>query len=375
MKICYVNPTILMRRPIAEIIDRLGDKHELSLLMPRKKGKRLDSSLHYSKIRKAKIISYPIIQAPGNYEWPIPGFKFLRQAWRILKSNDVIHMWVPFYLNTSALAILKGLFFKKKKLILTMDTIPGYSFKLSGILDIFFKIYYKSLGKIVFSCADEISLYGESLIKYAKQAGMPIKKVKITPTGVNSKLKPKDKDIRKELGIKKDEKIALFIGLLVPRKGIDLIIKTAGKLRDEKIKFILVGDGPNRKQYEQIAKKLKLDNIVFTGFRKDVYNFYRQADVFFFPSRGEGLAGVIMESMVYGLPIISSRIPCTEDLIKHKESGFLCPIESVDCYAQLTRILLDNKRLRNKFIQKSKKKIKKEYGWRGNLINFERMYK
>ena len=153
MKICYSNPTILLKRPIAEIIERLGDKHELTLLIP-VKDKKLDSSMHYSKVKKARVLTYKTLQLPISSEWPVPGPKYFKLMWETLKQNDVIHMWVPFYLSNTILAITKGLFFREKKLILTMDTIPGYSFSMGEIMDAFFKIYYMTIGQLVFSFCD-----------------------------------------------------------------------------------------------------------------------------------------------------------------------------------------------------------------------------
>lgn len=378
MKICYLNPTILLKRPIAELSERLAKNksNEIGLLMPKKLFKGLDKSLHYSELKNVKIYSYSVINPPFiSSEWPIPGFKFLMQAWKALKENEVIHIWVPFYLSSTIFILLKGLFFRKRKLILTMDTIPAYSFSMGKFMDLLFKIYYKTLGKIVFYFCDCISIYGKSLIPYSKLAGMPIRKVKITPTGVNLEMKKQNKDIRKEFEIKKCDKIVLFVGLIVPRKGLDSVIQTANLMRNENISFILVGDGPARKKYEKKVIKIGLkDKITFTGFRKDVHNFYLQSDVFFFPSKGEGLAGAIMESMAYGLPVVSSRIPCTEDLIKDRENGFLCDKKDADCYADRINSLLNNKRLRDKFIMKSKEVIKKKFDWENNMGLFERLY-
>lgn len=115
--------------------------------------------------------------------------------------------------------------------------------------------------------------------------------------------------------------------------------------------------------------------IIFTGFRKDVYNFYHEANVFFFPSRGEGLAGVLMESMVYGVPIVTSNIPGTKDLIKHNVNGFLCDIEDIDDYKNKIKELLVKNELSEKFVINSKEKVKKEFRWDKNLIEFKNLYK
>ena len=334
-KICIVNPTILMKRPVSEIINNIKG-YEIGLLCPRKVGKKLDKSLHHSElIKKAKIFTYPTFQLPFvASEWPIPLPSFFFKVFKIYKEYDTVHMWVYFYLSSFWITFVK-LFFPKKKMILTMDTVPAESFSMGKLMDFCFKMYHKLFGWFVFGVPNIITLYGESLIPFARRAGIKRKKMIVIPTGIDiHKFDRHYKNLRDELGIKKDEKIGLFIGLMVKRKGIDIIIKTMDKLREEQFKMVLVGDGPEKKKYEKMIKEYGLqDKIIFTGIRKDIKDLCRSSDLLFFPSRGEGLAGVIMEAMSAGLPIVSSRIPCTTDLVKEGENGYLCEIEDVDCYA------------------------------------------
>lgn len=375
--ICFVCPTVLLKRPIAEIISRLKG-YEIGLLCPKKWFKNINNSLHYSQIKNAIIFTYSTIYPPFlSSEFAIPiNPRFLITLFRILKRYDTINMWVPFYISNTILAILKKIFFPNKKLILTMDTIPAYSFKSGKLMDIFFKIYYKTIGKIVFSASNLITLYGESIKKYAIKAGIQKEKIRITPTGIDINIKKQDKNIRNEFSIKRDEKLIIFVGVLNHRKGIDLLIKTAIKLKSHKVKIIIIGGGLKKKYYQNLVKKMNLqDRIIFTDFRKDVYNFYHEADLFFLPSKGEGLPGVIMESMIYGVPIVSSNIPGTRDLIKDNENGFLCNTLDIDCYSKKILKLLKNNELKEKFIKNSKEKIKKYYSWNKNIERFKKLYK
>ncbi|RLE45519.1 hypothetical protein DRJ22_04170, partial [Candidatus Woesearchaeota archaeon] len=297
-KICIVNPTILLKRPVAEIIDRLQG-YEVGLLCPRKIFKKIDKSMHYSElIKKAKIYTYPTFQLPFvSSEWPIPLPSFFFKVLKIYKEYDIVHMWVYFYLSSLWITIAK-LFFPKKKLILTMDTVPGESFSAGKIMDFFFKVYHKLFGWLIFGIPDKITLYGKSLIPFALKAGIKREKIKIIPTGMDiHKFEGKYKDVRKEFNIAKETIIGLFVGLMLHRKGIDTIIKTIDKLRKENFIMLLVGDGPDIEKYKKMVKEYKLeDNIIFTGRRQDMKNFYRSVDLLFFPSRGEGLAGAIMEA-------------------------------------------------------------------------------
>jgi glycosyltransferase involved in cell wall biosynthesis len=352
-------------------------RYNITLFLPKKKYDiKRENTRYYDDFKGINRLTYPIWTKSSGFIWPVPiNSDFFRKCWKVLKENDIIHIWTAFYPNTLITCLLKLLFFKKKTLILTMDTFPAYSFKVSPILDILFKLYFKTIGKIAFYASNYISIYGNSFIEYAKKAGIPRKKIVITPTGIESAPISPDKNIREIFNITSTEKIVLFVGLHNKRKGIDLIIKTANLLKNENIKFILVGDGPERlNAIKQVSKMGLNKKILFTGTRLDVHNFYSQADVFFLPSRGEGLAGVLMEAMIYQVPIVTSNIAGTRDLINHLENGLLCKTENYFCYAKAIKKLLYDDNLRRKFKENGLLKIKSQFLWKVNIRIFKKLY-
>ena len=374
-KICFSNPTVMLKRPIAEIIMQLKG-NSIYLLTPKDLIKGT-INIHYDKVKNIKIYNYSIINPPiVSSEWPIPiNPLFFFSVIKRLKYSDIIHLWVPFYISNMSLILFKRLFFPKKALYITMDTFPGLSFSMNKIMDMLFRIYYKTIGKFIFSAATKIILYGNSMKKFALQVGIQEEKIEVIPTGVNVNTKNKTGDIRKEFHINENSKIVLYVGLLNERKGIDIFINTALRLKNQNITFIIVGDGPNRKEFEKQASLNNLtEKIIFTGFRKDVHNFFQGSDLFFFPSRGEGLAGVIMESMIYGLPIVTSDIAGTRDLIKNGYNGFLCKSEDIKDFSQKIEILLKDEGTRNNFIKNSKEKITTSYNWSINIRQLKRLY-
>ena len=165
MRILFVNPTKLIKRPVKELMGLLKDKgYEVRLLKPGD--------------------SYKTINMGGGSERPLPGLGFFKRVYDDLKWADVIHMWVPYYLTNLWIILMKRLFFPKKKLILTMDTLPGVSFSMGKGMDYLFKIYNKMFGWLIFKTPDVITLYGESLRPFALRAGVPDNKIKILSTGV-----------------------------------------------------------------------------------------------------------------------------------------------------------------------------------------------
>ena len=68
-------------------------------------------------------------------------------------------------------------------------------------------------------------------------------------------------------------------------------------------KLIIVGDGPERKSLEALAKKQKISNkIIFTGERKDTERFYNLADIYVHSAKQEGFPNVFLEAMSSGVP-------------------------------------------------------------------------
>ncbi len=378
ISICYVNPGINIRRPIALISNKLClENYAISIFTPHEKRyNERKKTRHYDNYSNINLISYPVLTNNSGYLWPIPtDIKFFKKIWNVFKLNDIIHIWAPFYPNTILVCLIKLLFFKKKRLIITMDTFPGYSFKLSNKLDPLFKIFYKTLGRLINYSANNITIYGKSFLKYAKKAKLPLKKIVITPTGINFNTSASDINIRKELNFDENDKIILYIGLLNKRKGIDIILRIAKLLKIDNVKFIIVGTGSEEAKLHSLAKDFLIDNkVFFIGKRFDVYNFYNQSDIFLFPSHGEGLAGVLMEALLYEIPIIASDIPGNRELINNMHNGLLCRKEDDICYVKSIKKLLENDVLIKKITKNGLEILSEKFMWEKNIKKFKLLY-
>ena len=383
-KICYVNPPVLLKRPLAELIHKLNQKgYKTRLLIPKKLFKKRDISLHHSKlVEKSRIYTYSIINPPFvSAEQPIPiTVMFPINTFKALKNNDIIHLWVPYYLTTLKIILWKKWFYPEKKLIITMDTVPGISFSMGLVLDWIFLTWNKFFGKAIFGTAETITLYGKSLVPHALKIGIPKNKIKIIPTGIDTKDTKKivgktRSSIRKELGLKASTKIVLFVGIIVPRKGVDKIIRIAKKFKKEDLVFVVAGNGPKRKEYQKQVKELELeDKVMFVGWRTDIHRFYQESDMLLLPAEGEGLPGVVMEAMTFGLPAVASNIPCIPDLIDDGKNGFLCGKNNINEFAKKINLLAKNSNLRNRLGMNAKKKIK-DFEWSKVLKRYEELYK
>jgi glycosyltransferase involved in cell wall biosynthesis len=101
----------------------------------------------------------------------------------------------------------------------------------------------------------------------------------------------------------------LYVGRVIRTKGLYDLINAMADLRDDNVSLDVVGAGDDLTNCIELTSRLQLeDKIVFHGrkARTEVDAFYRQSDVFVFPSFRESSGGVILEAMCHGLPVVCS---------------------------------------------------------------------
>ena len=127
----------------------------------------------------------------------------------------------------------------------------------------------------------------------------------------------KGQRIRKEFGIPLNAKVILSVGEVNKNKNHKVGIEALTKLRDKNTYYVICGRGPLMEAYKELAQSLGVgDRVVLTGYRTDVADFYKMADVFLFPSFREGLPVAVMEAMASGLPVIATKIRGSSDLVQ-----------------------------------------------------------
>ena len=157
------------------------------------------------------------------------------------------------------------------------------------------------------------------------------KVVYVSGVGINTaKFMPGDEyetirnDKRKEFGIGDDDILMLSVGELNKNKNHEVVLRAMAALGDKRIKYIIAGRGALNDYLNDLAIKLGVaDHVQLLGFRTDVLELFKAADVFVHPSFREGLSVAVMEAMASGLPVICSKIRGNTDLIDEGKGGYL----------------------------------------------------
>lgn len=127
----------------------------------------------------------------------------------------------------------------------------------------------------------------------------------------------KGQQIRRELGIPLDAKVVLSVGEVNKNKNHKVGIEALAKLNDPDVYYVICGRGPLMDAHKELAQGLGVsDRVILTGYRTDVADFYKMADVFLFPSFREGLPVAVMEAMASGLPVVATKIRGSSDLVQ-----------------------------------------------------------
>lgn len=142
----------------------------------------------------------------------------------------------------------------------------------------------------------------------------------------------------------KDQIVFTSIGRLIPYKGHLYLLKIAKKLIEinAKIIFFIVGDTFNGyEKYELLLHKYVKQNfleknIIFTGFKKNVNVYYEKTDFFIHTAiNPDPLPSVILESISYDIPVISTNLGGAIEILDHGNGGLLIPTNSINKSAKM----------------------------------------
>jgi glycosyltransferase involved in cell wall biosynthesis len=145
----------------------------------------------------------------------------------------------------------------------------------------------------------------------------------------------------------------LFISRIFKSKGIYETIKAVSILRAKypEIELTVAGDGDELENVKSFVRNQSFSNVIFTGFVSGEVkkNILKSAHILSFPTRyGEGLPNTIIESMAYGLPVVTRPVGGIADFFKNEEHGFATNSTDPEVIAGLIEKLLIDQELYRK---------------------------
>jgi teichuronic acid biosynthesis glycosyltransferase TuaC len=144
-----------------------------------------------------------------------------------------------------------------------------------------------------------------------------------------------------------DQPTVLSVGDVIPTKGQELVLRAVARLKAQfpQVQYEIIGDGPHLLSLQKLARSLNIQGRVhFRGrrSRREVAEAMRNCAVFALPSRYEGLGCAYLEAMSCARPVIACRGQGIEEIIRHRENGWLVDGIRVDEMTEALTCLLSN---------------------------------
>ena len=282
----------------------------------------------------------------------VSGYKFQKA----LKKNNIQK---PFIQNVHG--VLADEYIQSSK-----SVSPSVRMKLSNF-------FMKNLGNIEKEATKQATLVvtvsNYSAGKIAELYGVDEKKIRVVPNGVDiQRFKPTNNcdELNDELH-KNCQHLILFVGNLIPRKGLHYLIEAAKQVTKEhsETKFVIVGNGPLKNNLIEYTKQQGVyGNFTFLGdvSEAQLHNLYACADIFASPSIQEGQGISLLEAQATAKPVVAFNVTAIKEVVKNKETGLIVEPNSKELASAIS-YLLSNKELREKMGKSAREFVSNNFTW------------
>lgn len=324
---------------------------------------------------------------------------FFRLLSLILKEKpDIIHTHLgkAGTLGRLAGAVCKFVLIFKGKKIKIFHTFHGHFFY--GYFGPVKTRVFKYIEKVLAVFCDRLIVLSESQKEdiVRKYGVVPERKVEIIPLGFDFKFIEDSEGrggwLKKEAGLGKGEKLVGIVGRLTAIKnhrlflnGASIYIKGGGAVP---ARFLIVGDGELKRELEEYAKRLGIDDrVTFTGWVKDMGEVYDALDLLALTSNNEGTPVTVIEAMASGIPVVATAVGGVPELlggdykggiadgVDIAERGLMIPPRDGGCLAKALSIVFSNGDMTRDVVERGKEFAHKNFGRQRLTGDIENLYK
>ena len=270
--------------------------------------------------------------------------------------RERINVWHAHDYKTDVL----GLLLKPLHPMKLVTTLHGYTWDTSRT-----KLYYR-IDSAVLRGYDHVLSVSPLLTKHARDCGVPEQRITHVPNGIDLSEYPRKSDgstVRKQYDLSPGDVVIGVVARHSQEKGVDRAIAALhGILQHHpNAKLLLIGDGPERDNLQQLAQALHIKHAVrFAGWQQDVKAFYPVMDVLLIPSLTEGLPNAALEAMAMRVPVASTRVGAVPELLEQGQAGVLLGDEA-DRWARQMHLLLANPSARQAIAAKAHQRVTEHY--------------
>jgi glycosyltransferase involved in cell wall biosynthesis len=306
-------------------------------------------NLHIAEAAAALYLPVQVVPCQGRFDWAaVARLRSLVEGY----GPDVVHMH-------GYKADMYGYAAVRRLLAAKASTCHGWGDSTLALRA------YDVMDRWVLRRFDLVVAVSAEIAERLRRAGVPPSKIRVIENGIEvAALETDVPTLRRDLGF--DSKCLLVgaVGRLSPEKGFDILVAAARIVVQQhpEVKFVVVGDGPERKRLEELARQCGLEGKLFwAGRREDMAGVYASFDIQVQPSWKEGLPMTILEGLGAGKPIVATRVGAVGTVINDGQAGLLVDPGSADEIASAVARLIQDSSLRTRLGQAGRARVQADF--------------
>ena len=174
------------------------------------------------------------------------------------------------------------------------------------------------------------------------------------------------------------QKVVVHVSNFRRVKNVSHVVEVFHRILQEGLsaKLLLVGDGPDRSNVEQLTRDLGIQEAVrFLGKQDPVQEILSIADLFLLTSGSESFGLAPLEAMACGVPVVCSDVGGLPELVQGSEAGYLCPLGDMDAFSKACMKILTDDSLHRKMARHARDYVVRHYDTHRIVVQYEEYYK
>jgi L-malate glycosyltransferase len=226
--------------------------------------------------------------------------------------------------------------------------------------------------------SDVVTAVSSSLIEQTHELIQPDKQIETVYNFIDERIyQKKDADhLKKEFGIKENEKVVIHVSNFRPVKRVQDVVETFARIaKAMPAKLLLVGDGPEMTPVCRLVKKLGLtDKVHLLGKQENLDELYSISDLKLLLSEKESFGLVALEAMACGVPCIGTNVGGMPEVIQHGVTGYICELGDIDDISSKAISLLTNQQIHEQFANNGVSVVNTKFRAKQIVGQYEQLY-
>ena len=345
-----------------ELALRGHEVHFISYAVPFRLNKYVENIIYH----EVESSNYPL------FEFSLYTLSLTSKMAEVAEFENLDLLHVHYAIPHAVSAYLAKEILKEKREIKIITTLHGTDITLVGLEPNFLPLVNFSIEKSDAVTAVSRFLKEKTITQYEIK-----KDIEVIPNFIDTELfKPNTNCKYREHIAPGGEKIIIHTSNFRPVKRVPDVIKVFDKVNKEiPSKLLLIGDGPDRFECEQLTRQLNIsDKVKFLGKQEAIVDILNSSDLFLLPSQSESFGLAALEAMACGLPVVASSVGGIPELIKHNECGFISEIGDTDRMAKYSIDLLSNEKKYEMFSKNARKRAIEKFDKSVVIPLYENLY-